>query len=224
MCLLLFLSADIFFSTVITAPAIHYILFSLILILCCSDFIIRIEIAFISLLFAFLYIFSTDNNTYFLLGEIFNICFFAKHKKLDREIILFTIITISLVLHLHYIQNTDIDLRQHDLRGILFYMKVITQNGINFMHFDPWQMYYLFHQPLHFIIYGHIYLLELKLLGSDILAQEGLQYISLYCVTVSTLVAIKIFDALKFDKYTFYAAVICFTFNPTLFLYSSANL
>ena len=219
-CLLLFISADIFFNAVISASAAHYILLSGILILCCTDFIKRITMAIIALVFALIYVFSAEQDIFLLLGEIINICILAKHNKFTKEIIIFSIIALGFILHLYYIQNTAIDVRQHDLSGILFYMKSITQNGINFIHFNPWQMYYLFHQPLHFIIYGHIYFLELKLLGSTIAAQEGLQYISLYYVTISTLVAIKIFDTFNFNKYIFYGATILFAFNPTLFLFS----
>ena len=220
LCLLLFLTADIFFNAFIAAAAVQYILLTIILISCGMNFIHRIQMAIIALLFAGIYIFSAENNVYLMLGEILTLALLAIRRKDCNGILLFVVIATSFILHLYYVQMTAIDVRQHDLSGILFYMREITEHGINFVHFNPWRMYYLFHQPLHFIVYGYIYLGELKLLGSSLVAQEGLQYVSLYLVTLSTLVGIKIFDTFNWDKRVFYGAVIFFIFNPTLFLFS----
>ena len=80
--------------------------------------------------------------------------------------------------------------------------------------------YYFFHQPLHFFVLGCIYFFEVKIWVSSVLAEEGLQYVSLFYTTATMIVSCGILKRLFLQKKLFYAALIFFIFNPTLFLFS----
>lgn len=218
-CLLLFISAGIFFNTIWT-DAFPFLLMFILFISCTDLFFERFGLILLCLISALLFVIFGEADIFLLVGEITAITLITLKNKKDSDSTIFAIVAISFVLHLYYIQNTAVDTHQHDLRGILFYIKSITQNGFNFLDFNPWQMYYLFHQPLHFIIAGNLYLADLHFLGSEIAAQESLQYLSLFYVTVSTLIAIAIFKRLNLKGSLLYAASILFSFHPSLFLFS----
>ena len=115
---------------------------------------------------------------------------------------------------------TEVETRQHDLSGIMYYMRQITQNGGNFWDFNPWNMYYLFHLPLHFLINGYIYKLGLFIWHSQDLAREILQFLSLFYVTGTIIMTAKILLMFNFPNRTLYAAFILVAFSPVFFLFS----
>jgi 4-amino-4-deoxy-L-arabinose transferase-like glycosyltransferase len=81
-------------------------------------------------------------------------------------------------------------------------------------------MYYLFHQPLHFITAAYILRFEYLLSLSNHIALEGLQYLSLFYVSATTILFLLILRELKIRTLTLYSLLIFFTFNPTLTLFS----
>lgn len=220
-CLLLFLTAGIFFGeAAVVKSGLFYCIIALIFFSYCQTSSQRTIFAFI---FAILSLVLLLINTYeytFLMAELFLLGIFTLLNKHKKNIAIFCFIFGAFILHLFYIQSTPIDIRQHDLNGIILYMKLITQNGLNWHNFDPWYMYYLFHQPLHFFIIGHIYLAEISIWNSHILALTNLQYLSLFYVTGATIFAYKIFSFLGFKEKTLYAMLLFFAFNPSLTLFS----
>lgn len=220
MCLLLFLTAGIFFNADISDYQVSYLLISVFFVCFTKDF--TAGAGFLSTvlgLFA-VSLFLEDGRLFLFLAEIF-LLFIILWLNRDKKYYIETgIITAAFLLHLFYIQNTQIDMRQHDLGGILAYMKSITKDGINWFGFNPWDMYYYFHQPLHFIINGYILSFETAIWSSGILAQEGLQYVSLFYVTATSFFAAGIFRELEFRAPVSYAVLILFSFNPTLTLFS----
>lgn len=220
MCLLLFLTAGIFFNgAIIDVSTAHYFIVATILVLCSDISFSKIKMIFTALFFYVCYMLFTK-GIFLLCGETVLLTFVFLEKKHLLSARLFFIISFSFLLHLFYIEQTPVDIRQHDLRGVIAYIMEITDNGFNFLDFNPWNMYYFFHQPLHFIIAGYLYLFEQMMWSSSALAKEGLQYLSLLYVTLSTIFASKIFYELKFRKCLFYGSVILFSFNPILFLFS----
>lgn len=217
--MLLFLSAGIFFNS-IWYDAVPYLLLFSFFIFCCSSFSERLILILLCLFGAGLFVLCNEETIYLLLSELFALTYIRYKNKTHPQITFFFIIAMGFIAHLYYIQKAPIDVHQHDLSGILFYIKMITHNGINFFDFNPWQMYYLFHQPLHFLIAGYLYFFALSLWNSGIVAQECLQYLSLFYVTSSCLFAGAIFKRLSFSSRILSAALLLFTFNPTLFLFS----
>ncbi len=133
---------------------------------------------------------------------------------------LFAIIVASFLCHLSYVQATSLNMRQHDLQGIFFYMTEITRGGFNWRDFNPWNMYYLFHQPLHFVLCGYLYQLGLFLWNSSEATGESLQYLSLFFVTATSLLAILILYKLKLPFRLLIAGSLLFVFHPVFFLFS----
>lgn len=220
-CLLLFFAAGMFFhASYIGQFEAQYLIITMALLIGTHTFLQRIIFIFISLLFLAIYLWFSGKLGILLSGELILAMFVVLFHKKTADIGLFFIILAAFLLHLYYIQATDINIRQHDLNGILYYMQEITQNGINITGFNPWNMYYLFHQPLHFIIIGYIYLLELSLGFSVVAAKEGLQYLSLFYTSATTIVIVKILKKFNVDGYILYGATLLFVFNPTLFLLS----
>lgn len=219
-CLLFLITAGIFFnSSFLSTEAVCYIISSIVLYFCCSQQIYRyIALSVIFLFFVFFLLFS--DSIFLLISEIILSCFIVWQRKNEEGIYVFLLLIIAFFLHLYYIQLTPIDTRQHDLPAILYYMQHIIKNGVNFINFDPWYSYYFFHQPLHFLILGYIYFLEIKIWVSAVLAAEGLQYVSLFYTTASMLVSCAILKLIFIKKEFFYSALIFFVFNPTLFLFS----
>ncbi len=220
-CLLLFLTAGIFFGgQELNVSEIAFFILTGIFIFLEKNNTQRIGILFIATLFFLIYI-LLERNESFLFGAELCTCFlFVWLNKKQQFIYPFGIIFSAFLLHLYYLQNTPIDLRQHDWSGIRLYIHQITQNGINWQNFDPWYMYYLFHQPFHFLIAGYIYDLEIFMWHSTKLASEGLQYLSLFYVTASILFVYAILKELQFTNKLLYSALILFAFNPTLTLFT----
>lgn len=220
LCLLFLITAGIFFGhSLFSIEAVHYILLSVILILCSINGLFR----YISILFAFIFLLLFllfQLPILLLFGELGLTSFICWQRKEEKNICTFFILTASFLLHLYYIHLTPVDVRQHDFRAILFYMQKIIENGINFIQFNPWHLYYFFHQPLHFLIMGYVYFGEIKVFFSTALAGEGIQYISLFYVTASSIVSYALLNRLFTDKKNTYIALILFSFNPTLFLFS----
>lgn len=220
LCLLLSLATGIFFSNgLFSVSAAYYVLLSSIIIFCNINLLQKLESAIICLVF-FLFFLLLKNNLILLLGEISAVFLVWWHRRQQEDAFAFLVIAVGFLFHLFYIQKIPVDYHQHDFNGIKAYMSVITQNGFNLFRFDPWYMYYFFHQPLHFLMMGYIYAAEYQLWGSNIIAKETLQYLSLFYVTTSSIVASGIFKELSLRKMTFYACLLLFTFNPTLFLFS----
>lgn len=220
-CLLLFLTTSIFYGGVyISDYQISYLIITSLLVFSFNGFNQRIGLIFFALL-VFLVLFTADICPIgYLLGELGILFISILLNKTKSSYYLFTIIAAGFFLHLYYIQNTAVDIRQHDLSGIMLYMKQITLNGINISKFNPWYMYYLFHQPLHFIIAGYLFSAEIYLWNSNALAEEGLQYLSLLYVTLTSLLAVGIFKELNLSDKILYASLILFVFNPSLTLFS----
>lgn len=221
LCLLLFLTASIFYNaTPVYDFQVSYLILTGILAFCAGNFNKRIGIILLSLIIFLLLMITEANSLYYLWGEYIVLYLFISLNNLHRNVFIFSIIAAAFFLHLYYIQNTPANIRQHDLDGIILYMKQITLNHINIFKFDPWYMYYLFHQPLHFIIAGHLFFFTINIWSSNALALEGLQYLSLLYVTFATILVTKILNELNFSGKTLYAALILFAFNPTLTLFS----
>ncbi len=220
LCLLLFITAGTFFGSGAVSDAEGgFFLISLFCICCGKDFSQRILLFFVFAFGAICYLLISSAYV-MLTTELVLFITLWQFNKSERQTYLFFITAAAFLLHLFYIQNTPADIRQHDLSGIILYMRLITKNGINWSGFDPWYMYYLFHQPLHFIIYGYIYLSEISLWQSHHLAINGLQYISLFYVTGTTIIAALIFAEMRWEKTIYHAVFLIFAFNPTLTLFS----
>ena len=218
-CLSLLIAAGIFFySDIINVSGIHFLLLSA-LFIGCSQSKYRLFMTVSGLIIVVIYMLS-GLSPVLMFGEI-GLCLFIymQHKNEDKAGA-FLIIGISFLLHLYYIQFSDIGRQQHDLSGILYYMKMITKGGLNWRSFDPWYMYYFFHQPLHFVFAGYLYFAELFLWRSEVLAQEGLQYLSLFYTTATTVAFYGIFRTIELPKKMCMAALVIISFNPTLFLFS----
>jgi len=215
------MTAGIFFNgQYISEYAGGFILISFLLTLCSRSYLEMLTAVAFTLLCLVLHILLGNNNFILLFGSLCLVCFVSWQRRNTENILLFTITFISFILHFYYIEVTDIATRQHDLNGIMYYMKLITQNGFNFWDFNPWNMYYLFHQPLHFFINGYIYKLGLLVWHSQALAQEILQFLSLFYVVGILIVTIRILRMFQFSPIVFYAVCILTAFNPTFFLFS----
>ncbi len=220
-CLLLFLTAGIFYNAVpISDFQASYLIFAGILASCTDGYNKRIGIILATLFLFLLFLTADARSSIYLIGEYGILSLFTFLNKSRSNIFIFAITAAAFLLHLHYIQYTPVNIRQHDINGIMLYMKQITQNGLNILQFDPWHMYYLFHQPLHFIFAGYLLSLELYLWNSNALALEGVQYLSLLYVTLTTITAAAIFKELHIVGKPFYALLLLFAFNPTLTLFS----
>lgn len=220
-CLLLFLAASIFYgSSYISDVQISYLTITGLLALGLNGFYQRIGFILLALGGFLSFLAANTSSIGYLLGEYGILFLFILLNRTKNNIYLIAIIAAAFLLHLYYIQITPVNIRQHDLNGIMLYMHLITLNGINIFNFNPWHMYYLFHQPLHFIIAGYLFSAEIYLWNSRTLAAEGLQYLSLLYVTLTTLIAAGIFKELKITGKTFYACVTLFAFHPTFILFS----
>lgn len=219
--MLLFLTAGIFFNgAMVNVSAVHYIIFAALFILCGDTSLNKMKMLFTALVFYVCFMLFAEKSILLLCGEIILLTLLLWNEKHLISARLFFIVGFSFLLHLFYIEQTPIDTRQHDLSGVISYILNITEHGFNFWNFNPWDMYYFFHQPLHFVVAGYLYLFELTVWSSSALAKEGLQYLSLFYVTLATLFSLKIFYELNFRGRVFYAAAILFAFNPILFLFS----
>lgn len=220
LCLLLCgLSSIFFYSPLLDVQKIQYILISSLCILCGKESVYKLLAIFLALcLFLVCELFY--HPMVLLIAQSLLIFFVFWQNKSNSEALTFLILAISFIFHLYYVQFSDVDHRQHDLNGVIYYIHQITKNGINWHNFNPWNMYYFFHQPLHFITAGYFYFLELNLWSSTTVAQEGLQYLSLFYVTATTLIASAILRLIKLPCSVYYPALMLFAFNPTLFLFS----
>lgn len=220
-CLLFFLTAGMFFgNTYVDSICINYILISIAFIFLQKKFIEYILSAWIVLLILALNLFVIKNDLILLLTEIGFTFYFIYKNKNNSSVVTFFIIATSFFIHLFYVQKTNIDFLQHDLSGIIAYMTNISENGFAWKSFNPWYMYYTFHQPLSFLIAQYIYLFGIKLWISSMVAFEGIQYISLFYTTALSILFAKILYILKFRGILYYGLLTLFTFNPTLTLFS----
>ena len=221
-CLLFFLTAGIFFNnSYIDISEISYILITIFLSSSISKVTSRIAFICGSLFFLLFFILFNLDKYFLLIAEILQtIITLLWTNKSNAKRIIFGIIFSSFLLHLFYIQQTSVDFHQHDLSGIITYMTKITEHGLNWKEFNPWYMYYAFHQPLHFVILQYLYLFNKSIYISSVLAYETLQYLSLFYVTATTILAVRIFRLFNLQKYTLYALVVFVSFNPTLTLFS----
>lgn len=221
MCLLLFLTASIFYGvSAVTEIQASYFIVTLLLAFCPQGFNQRIAVILLSLILFLLFFAIDADGISYLLGECGILTAVIMQNKTKKSFFIFGIIITAFLLHLYYIQNTPVNIRQHDLNGIILYMSKITQHSLNITGFDPWYMYYLFHQPLHFLIAGYVFAWEVYFGDSNVLALEGLQYLSLLYVTVATIVTAGILKELNIKGKAFSACLILFAFNPTLTLLS----
>lgn len=219
-CLLLFLTAGIFFGSDINDYEVFYLILTVFFSVSQKQATQKIRFLILGLCGFVLHLLLNSGSPFILFMEYVFLSLFLFFQRKQKNIFIFGIIAAAFILHLYYIQNTPVNIRQHDLNGILFYMQRITENGINWRGFDPWYMYYFFHQPLHFIINGYIAEFAIFLWDTNKLAEEGLQYVSLFYVTSSSIIALGIFKELNFSIKNIYAALILFSFNPTLTLFS----
>lgn len=221
MCLLSYLAAGIFFNAAFMEPGeATYLLIAGIVAACAQGYVRQI-IFFLCALLLFLYHIITQGNAdILLLAELFLTAIVLYTERKDKSTLLIGITGAAFLCHLFYVQQTPVDVRQHDLSGIFLYMRQITQHGFNGIDFNPWHMYYLFHQPLHFIVAGYLYLTGSALWESTAAAAEGLQYLSLFYVTTASVFAAFILRELRLPQKIFYAGILLFMFNPTLFLFS----
>ncbi len=217
-CLLLFLTAGICFNGIyLSDKEVNFIVIAATISLLQENTLDKITSFIFSLLILLIYI-SFVRLSYFLLGgELFVALFlFYKSRNSIYNSTIFIVI-LSFILHLFYIQQTDVNIRQHDLSGIVLYTKMISSNLIDF---NPWYMYYLFHQPLHFILSGFILDFEKSLSLPNSFSLEGLQFLSLFYVSSSTIFFAYILKELRVKGLTFYSLLMLFSFNPTLSLFS----
>lgn len=218
LCLLLFLTASIFVNT---AVFWHFFIIGGVFISCFQHPLRRLFFAVCSLSFCCLIFLLTDN---FTVGAAITLsgllCSVLLSNKNQHAVIPFGIVAAAFLVHLFYIQQTDISLRQHDLGGIRYYMSKITEFGVNWRYFDSWSMYYLFHQPLHFILNGYLFIFLTHLDISEHSALENLQYASLFYVTVTTLFYAALLNRLQFSSMIKNALLCLMAFNPTLILFS----
>lgn len=217
LCLLLFLTASIFVNT---AVYWHFFIIGGVLISYFQNPLHRLFFVVCSLSLCCLFL-LTDNFAIGAAATLFGLlCSLLLLHKKQRFLIPFGIIAAAFLAHLFYIQQTDISLRQHDLSGIHYYMSKITEFGVNWKYFNSWSMYYLFHQPLHFILNGYLFIFLTYLDLSEHAALENLQYVSLFYVTVTTLLYAAILNKLQFSPMIRNALLGLMAFNPTLILFS----
>lgn len=220
-CLLLFLAAGTFFgSAYISIFEASFLIISIICAFIPESAFQRFYVFLLSLFCCLIYLVFELSPLYLLISElvILSSCCYLHSQK--NQAILFFILAASFCCHLFYIQSISINQYQHDLNGILLYMDKISQDGFNWKNFNPWSMYYLFHQPLHFWIQAYIFDFSVALWNSVSLAQETLQYLSLFFVTATTLVMAAILKELKLSSSLYLLALLLLGFNPTLFLFS----
>ncbi len=217
-CLLLFLTAGICFNGLyLNDKEASFIIITTILSLIHRKPLDRIVSIIFSLLILLIYLAFIRTNFFLFIGEIFATAFlFYKNRNNKYNATIFILIS-SFLLHLFYIQQTDINIRQHDLNGIILYINLISKS---IKEFNPWYMYYLFHQPLHFIISGLVLRFETFLSTPDHIALDGLQFVSLFYVSSSIIYFSYILRELKIKGLTFYALLLLFAYNPTLTLFS----
>lgn len=221
LCLLLSLTAGIFFNgQYFSEYAADFTIISCLLALCSRSLSEALAAISFTLLCLILYFTLGIGNLFLLFGSLLLVVFVAWQRRKSENILLFAIVFISFLLHFHYIEITDVETRQHDLNGIMYYMRDITQNGFNFWDFNPWNMYYFFHQPFHFFVNGALYRFYDFIWHSHILVQECLQFLSLFYVTGIIIVTARILQMFNFPRQTFYAVFILLTFNPSFFLFS----
>ena len=221
LCLLLSLTAGIFFNgQYLSENTTGFIVISLFLASCGRSLSEGLMTILFALLYLVLYLAMGGNNLFLLFGTLGLVGFVIWQQRKSPDILFFALIFISFLLHLNYIESTDVDTRQHDFNAIIHYMGYITQGGFNFWDFNPWNMYYLFHQPLHFLIGGYFYQLCLFIWHSYPLAQELLQFVSLFYVTGIIIMTVKILRLFGFPRQAFYGAFILAAFNPSFFLFS----
>lgn len=222
MCLLLLLTAGTFFgSTYLSPMEACYFLISAFFVFTQCTFVAKFFVFISALLFALIYYSCSLSSFYLFLSEIIllGICAYNLLKESVRYISFF-ILALAFLCHLFYIQSIPVEQYQHDLNGILLYMNKISLNGFNWRDFNPWYMYYLFHQPLHFWLLSYLQNFSLDLWNSLALSHELLQYISLFYVTVFSVIFSLILKELKFNTNFYFFALLLFIFNPTLFLFS----
>ena len=221
LCLLLSLTAGIFFNgQYFSEYAADFTIISCLLALCGRSLSETLAAVSFTLLCLILYFTFGSSHLFLLFGSLLLVVFVAWQWRKSENISLFAIVSISFLLHFHYIEITDVETRQHDLNGIMYYMRYITQNGFNFWDFNPWNMYYLFHQPLHFFVNGYFYRLYQFIWNSHALVQECLQFLSLFYVTGIIIVTIRILQMLCSSRQTLYAVSVLLAFNPSFFLFS----
>lgn len=221
-CLLLYLTAGVFFTNFpLTLFERQYLLIVVFLIALGGDYKQRFVLLILTTLFSAISLTVVNGEAFLLMAELTGIGFLFWTNRKNKVYFPFFIILTALVFHLYYIQSIDVDYHQHDLDGIWYYMQQILLKEDGFFSINPWDMYYLFHQPLHFIIIGQFYTVGLFLFESSTLAFKGLQYVSLCYVTLSSVFAVRILKEFKLPALVFYAAVLFFCFNPTLFLFSA---
>ncbi|MBO5038501.1 MAG: hypothetical protein J6C85_03485 [Alphaproteobacteria bacterium] len=220
-CLLLYLTAGVFFTNFpLTLFERQYLLIAAFLVALGGDDKQRFILLVLAALFSTASLAVVHEEAFLLMAELTGIGFLFWTNRKNKVYFPFFIILTALVFHLYYLQSIAVDYHQHDLDGILYYMRqlLLTEDGL--FKINPWNMYYLFHQPLHFIIIGQVYTLGLYLFEDSATALKGLQYVSLFYVTLSSVFAVRILKEFKLPALVFYAAVLFFCFNPTLFLFS----
>lgn len=216
-CLLLFLAAGIFFSKI---QSVWFIITAFFLIAAQRGIFTKVCSGFLALGVFAATTFSHIPAILVLVSALVILANTAYSRKDEPYIFEFTVIAAAFILHLFYAEYTPTDIRQHDLSGIVLYMREIIKNGLNWQDFNPWIMYYLFHQPLHFIIAGYLYLFELKAGVSSSSALEGLQYLSLFYVTGTTILGMAIFKELKIYSLLYKSILLLLVFHPSLFLFT----
>lgn len=220
MCLLFFITAGIFFnSRYLSVGEIDFIAISFLLIFSLKSHIERLGLALSFMLILAIEALLSLGNMFLLLPLMIGLWFVIYKKGLNKNNLTFGIIASAFLLHLFFVINASVDLFQHDLSGTRLYMSLIAKNGLNWRDFDPWYMYYLFHQPLHFFILQNVFLFEEWAWQSNTLSLEGLQYISLLYISFTSIFIAKICIELKFKKKIFYAILTFISFNPTLTLF-----
>ncbi len=220
-CLLLFLAAGTFFgSAYISTFEASFLIISIICAFISESVFQRFLVFVLSLFCCLIYLVFELSPLYLLIAELITLssCCYLHSQK--NQTLLFFILAASFCCHLFYIQSISVNQYQHDLNGILLYMNKISQEGFNWRNFNPWSMYYLFHQPLHFWIQAYLFNFSVALWNSVSLAQETLQYLSLFFVTATTLVMAVILKELKLASSLYLFALLLLGFNPTLFLFS----
>ncbi len=221
LCLLLFLAAGTFFgSAYVSIHDISFFLVIAILALLQKSILQKFLVFLLSLFLFGVYLLFELPTLYLLIAELFMLAFCCFLQQFHKSFVLFSILASAFFCHLFYIQTISVTQYQHDLNGILVYMNMISLHGVNWKYFDPWSMYYLFHQPLLFIIQAFLYRFSLDIWNSVTLAQETLQYLSLFFVTGTSIITAAILKELKLSSRLYYFALLLFTFNPTLFLFS----
>ena len=130
MCLLSYLAAGIFFNAAFMEPGeATYLLIAGIVAACAQGYVRQI-IFFLCALLLFLYHIITQGNAdILLLAELFLTAIVLYTERKDKSTLLIGITGAAFLCHLFYVQQTPVDVRQHDLSGIFLYMRQITQHG-----------------------------------------------------------------------------------------------